>query len=68
MKSRNERSIIDYVLVSKRNRTVVKDVRIRRGAELYSDHCILRSRIRMKSRKERKIIHIIGEKQKFIQA
>ena len=37
VKSRNERSIIDYILISKRNRTDVKDVRIRRGAELYSD-------------------------------
>ena len=62
MKSRNERSIIDYVLTSKRNRTDVKDVRIRRGAELYSDHYLLRATIRMKSRRERKSIHIGGEK------
>ena len=57
VKSRNERSIIDYVLISKRNRTDVKNVRIRRGAELYNDHDLLRAKIKMKSRRERKSIH-----------
>ena len=56
MKSRNERSIIDNVLISKRNRTGINDVRIRRGAELYGDHYLLRAKIRMKSRRERKSI------------
>ena len=65
MKSRNERSIIDYVLISKRNRTDVTDVRIRRGAELYSDHYLLRAKIRMKNRGERKSIHIGEVKQKI---
>ena len=60
----NEISIIDYVLLSKRNRTDIKSVRIRRGAELYSDHYLLRARIRMKSRRERKTL--IGEKQKIV--
>ena len=65
VRSRNERSIIDYVLISKRNRIDVKDVRIRWGAELYSDHYLLRAKIRTKSRRERKSIHIGGEKQKI---
>ena len=65
VKSRNESSIITYVLISIRNRTDVKDVRIRRGAELYSEHYLLRAKLRMKSKRERKSIHIGGQKQKI---
>ena len=38
MKSGNETSIIDYVLVNKRNGTDVMDVRIRTGAEICSEY------------------------------
>ena len=65
MKSRNERSIIDCVLVNKRNRTDIKNVRIRRGAELYRDHYLLRTKIRMKSTREGESTHTRGEKQKI---
>ena len=51
--------------ISKSNRTDVRDVRIRRGAELYSDHCLLRAKIRTKSRRKRISIHVGGEKQKI---
>ena len=38
MKSRNERSICDCVLINKGNRIDVEDVRIRREAETYSEY------------------------------
>lgn len=41
VKSRKERSIIDYILVEKQHRNRVKDVRVKRGAELYSDHYLV---------------------------
>ena len=43
------------LLISKINRTNVKDVRIRRGAKIYSEHYLLRVRIRMDSRRKRKM-------------
>ena len=61
VKTRNERSVVDYVLTNKRNKTHVRDVRIRRRAELCSDHYLLRARMRMKSGRERKSMHIRGE-------
>lgn len=46
VKSRNERSILEYILVEKNNRQVVKDVRVKRGAEIYSDHYLLMGKIK----------------------
>nr|CAH7713655.1 unnamed protein product [Callosobruchus chinensis] len=46
VKSRGEKSIIDYVLVPKQNRSEVKDVRVKRGSELFSDHYLLVARIK----------------------
>lgn len=40
--TRSEKSIIDYVLIDKDNLRTVKDIRILRGAELYTDHYLLR--------------------------
>ncbi|KAI4470863.1 hypothetical protein MML48_1g12197 [Holotrichia oblita] len=44
--SRNEKSIIDYILVQKERRQEVMDVKIRRGAEIYSDHYLLTAKIK----------------------
>lgn len=47
--SRGERSIIDYIVVQKENRGNILDVKVRRGAEIYSDHFLLMARIRQKN-------------------
>ena len=39
--SRNEKSIIDYILVQRDNRRAIKDVKVRRGAEIGSDRYLL---------------------------
>lgn len=44
---RKEKSIIDYILTEKQNRKVVKNVRVRRGAEIYSDHHLLVGEIKI---------------------
>ncbi|XP_072403197.1 uncharacterized protein [Diabrotica undecimpunctata] len=44
VKSRGEKSIIDYVLVNRPLRQCIKEVRVRRGAEIYSDHYLVVSR------------------------
>lgn len=48
--SRNERSIIDYILVEKNNRKCVKDIRVRREAEIYSDHYLLVGKIKIRNK------------------
>ena len=53
VKSRGEKSIIDYVLINRSNRKEVIDVRVRRGAEIYSDHYLLKAEIRMKVQEEK---------------
>lgn len=40
-KSRNERSIIDYIIVSRDVRRKIKDVKVNREAEIFSDHYLL---------------------------
>lgn len=47
VKSRNERSIIDYMLIEKRLRHEIKDVRIKRGPEINSDHFLLEIKTNM---------------------
>lgn len=39
--SRNEKSLIDYFLVSKSLRNNIKDVKVKRGAEIGSDHFLV---------------------------
>lgn len=39
--TRQEKSIIDYILVEKKNRRDVRDVRVKRGLEINSDHYAL---------------------------
>jgi len=51
VKNMNDRSVIDYLLINKRNRTDVKDVMIRRRTEKNSDNNLLKARIRMKNRR-----------------
>lgn len=45
-KNETEKSIIDYILTERRNRRDVIDVRVRRGAEIFSDHYLLVAKIR----------------------
>lgn len=54
VKSRGEKSIIDYVLINRGNRKEVVDVRVRRGPEIYSDHYLLEAVMRMKVDEEEK--------------
>ena len=65
VKARNERSVVDYVLISKRNGGVIDEVRKRRGTEVYNEHYLLKTRIKMDSRRKTKSINITGEKQKI---
>lgn len=44
--SRGERSIIDYVLVERENRSIIRDVRVKRSFEIHSDHFLLVAEIR----------------------
>ena len=39
---------IDHVMVNGRMRTSILDTRVMRGADVYSDHYLLRTRIRLK--------------------
>lgn len=39
--SRKEKSLIDYILVERENRTTIQDVRVKRGSEINSDHHLL---------------------------
>lgn len=41
VKSRNERSIIDYVVINRSSRHEIMDVRVRRGPEINSDHYLV---------------------------
>ncbi|KAI4457506.1 endonuclease/exonuclease/phosphatase superfamily [Holotrichia oblita] len=45
--SREEKSIIDYVLTNQNHRKELLDVRVYRGSEIGSDHRLLKAKIRM---------------------
>lgn len=45
----NELSIIDYILVEKDNKKEIKDVRARRGPELYTDHYMVLAKVNRKT-------------------
>lgn len=49
VESRNEKSIIDYILIEKNNRSAVMDTKVRRGPEIGSDHYLLITKIREKN-------------------
>ena len=44
---------IDHVMVNRCMRTSVLDIRVMRGADVYSDHYMVRTKIRLKLRKNR---------------
>lgn len=46
--TRKEKSIIDYVLISRHNRKEVLNVRVRRGPEIYSDHYLVEAKLQIK--------------------
>ncbi|KAK5649396.1 hypothetical protein RI129_000425 [Pyrocoelia pectoralis] len=48
--SRNEKSIIDYIVINKSFRKEIKDVKVRRGAEIYSDHYLVIAKIHLKTK------------------
>lgn len=43
--SRNERSIIDYILIEKSRRHLVKNIRVKRGPEIGSDHYLVKAQL-----------------------
>lgn len=45
---RNEKSIIDYIITERSNRTLVRDVRVYRSAEIASDHYLVVAKIKRK--------------------
>lgn len=65
MKSSNKRYVIISLLVNFKKRTDFKDVRVRRGAEMCSDHYLLRARMRKRSRRERKSMYVGREKRQM---
>lgn len=48
MRSRNEISVIDYILIDRTHRHEVQDTRVRRGPEIYSDHFLLLSKLKIR--------------------
>lgn len=50
--SRNEQSIIDLVLVHNKNRNEIRDVRVKRGYEIGSDHFLVEIKIKIKNWKQ----------------
>lgn len=49
--SRREKSIIDYVIVNRGSLNAIVDTRVKRGAEIYTDHFLVMSKIRTKTLK-----------------
>lgn len=47
MLSRNEKSIIDYIITEKPRMSEINDVRVKRGAEIGSDHYLLVAKIKI---------------------
>ncbi|KAF5277085.1 hypothetical protein FQA39_LY06323 [Lamprigera yunnana] len=50
--SRGEYSVIDYIIIERENKTIIKDVLVNRGFEFGSDHFLLLAKIKQK--RERK--------------
>ena len=53
--SRNERSIIDYFLINSGQRNTVKDVRVKRGFEIGSDHFLVTAKIKIKEKENKQM-------------
>lgn len=52
VKSRNEKSIIDYILINRPFRKGIVDVKVRRGSEIYSDHYLIVAKVRLRTQKK----------------
>uniref|UniRef100_A0A1Y1JWU5 Reverse transcriptase domain-containing protein n=1 Tax=Photinus pyralis TaxID=7054 RepID=A0A1Y1JWU5_PHOPY len=52
---KNEKSIIDYILVERQNRRTMKDVRVMRGAELYTDHFLVVATLKRENGNDTKV-------------
>lgn len=64
MKSRGEKSIIDYIIIEQENKKDLKDCKVRRGYEIGSDHYLLLAKIKKNEliRCEKKVDNIQKEK------
>lgn len=47
MESRNEKSIIDYIITRRESKKNLLDVKARRGPEIYSDHYLIEGKIKV---------------------
>ncbi|XP_031358768.1 uncharacterized protein LOC116182371 [Photinus pyralis] len=47
VESRNEKSIIDYILINREYRKEIIDVKVKRGPEIYSDHYLVVAKSRL---------------------
>lgn len=47
VKSRNEKSSIDYIIISRSHRNNIQDVKVRREPEINSDHYMVVSRTKI---------------------
>ena len=44
--TRNERSIIDYILIERQHRKLIKGVKLERNVELSTDHFMVNAKLR----------------------
>ena len=61
LRSKEEESIIDYILTNKENRKNIKDVKVKREPEIGSDHHLLLAKIKT----HKNSLHQIGEQKKI---
>lgn len=64
--NRGEKSIIDYIIVQKEERKNILDVRVKRGAEIYSDHYLVIGKIKQRDKEIGKNGTIKKESQRTI--
>lgn len=60
--SKNEKSIIDYFIISRTYRREVRDVRVRRGPEINSDHYMVVAKTQIGNRNDQHKNHKGGRK------
>lgn len=58
--NRGERSIIDYILVERQNRSMIRDVAVKRGYEINSDHYLVVAEIKSKQEENGKHVQKEG--------
>uniref|UniRef100_A0A1Y1M3Z3 Reverse transcriptase domain-containing protein n=1 Tax=Photinus pyralis TaxID=7054 RepID=A0A1Y1M3Z3_PHOPY len=59
VRSRGERSIIDYIIIDRYHRKEIMDTRVYRGSEIYSDHYLVMSKMKVPA-EQYKAIRAIG--------